>query len=141
MNDNDRKQITNLTYANVEIVDDDRIAFMTFENESLGIYDNKTGETNSPIERIDNFRVSHNRKYIIYSQYIENKGSYNLYCGKLQGSQIINSTLIYQNFKPVDILWSTDNKKIIATGYTYDAKRNYSSNSITDHHYIIIEFE
>ncbi|PAB57137.1 hypothetical protein [Anaeromicrobium sediminis] len=141
LKNNDRKKITNLTYGNVEFVDEDRIAFMTFKNNSLGIYDDETGKTYCPVGIIDNFKISHNSKYIIYSKYIEKKGSYNVYCGKLQGNKIINSKLIYQNFKPFDILWSTDNKKVIATGYTYDAKKDYSSNSIMDHHYIIIEFK
>lgn len=94
----------------VDWLTNDQIAFVDTEG-SFVTYDRRNGAFSNLLEQIGSFQISHDRKYIAYSQ------GDTVYAGKLQGNNILNEKSIYQGLVPAQLAWSPDNSKLLINGW------------------------
>lgn len=107
--------------SQVEWIHNDQIAFIGQES-TLYAYDRRNAALSVLVEGVNMFRLSTDRKSIAFSQ---NKDT--VYAASLYGNNVLNNTQLFKGVVPSLIAWSSDNRRLLLSGwkpYEWDNPRS-----------------
>lgn len=107
--------------SQVEWIHNDQIAFIGQEG-TLYAYDRRNAALSVLVEGVTMFRLSVDRKSIAFSQ---DKDT--VYAASLYGNNVLNKTQLFKGVVPSLMAWSSDNKKLLLSGwkpYEWDKSRS-----------------
>lgn len=96
-----------------EWMNPDQLAFIGDEG-NLYAYDRRNGNLTVLLEKIENFSLSKDRKFIAYYQ---DGGIVN--AAALYGNNVLNKETVYRGIAISSMEWSPDNGKLLLSGYKY----------------------
>ncbi|ULL18324.1 hypothetical protein DVH26_29995 [Paenibacillus sp. H1-7] len=97
-------------FGTFDFMNDDQV-MLVGSSGALIVFDRRNNTTSVVTEQIGSFRLSPDRKMIVYS-----RGRDSLYVAKVQGNSLLNEKEVYKGIVPFQLEWSPDNKKIVLNG-------------------------
>lgn len=104
--------------SRVEWIHDDQIAFLGPEG-TLYAYDRRNAALSILLEQTGMFRLSPDRKSVVYTQ---DKDT--LYVASLYGNNVLNKTQIFRGLVPTLMEWSPDGGKLLLGGWKLYEQEN-----------------
>lgn len=117
-------------------INNNQFAFLGTDGTLYG-YDRRNGELSVLLDKVGNFRFSHDKKSIAYSLYDQDI----IYAGKIQGKNVLYNEPIYRGILPSHISWSLDNKSLLIHGQKLFSPSQMTQTDSTVGQSFIIEFQ
>ncbi|MGO4270988.1 hypothetical protein AB4Z22_14255 [Paenibacillus sp. TAF58] len=119
----------------VEWIHQDQIAFVGADG-TLYAYDQRNDALSALLNDIGRFRLSSDRKLIVYTQ-----GGDSVYAASIYGNNVLNMKQIYKGIIPYQMVWSPDNGKLLIIGSKLNEQGNLKEYTASKYHSLVIEFK
>lgn len=116
-------------------LNNDQFVFLGTDG-TLFEYDQRTKELSVLLEKVEEFKLSQDRKCIAYSTYDQDT----IYAGKIQGNNVLSNEPVYHGLKPSQMYWSPDDKGLLVYGQKFYSPSSNSQTMTMDEQALLIEF-
>ncbi|MBN3523014.1 WD40 repeat domain-containing protein [Paenibacillus apiarius] len=117
-------------------INNNQFAFLGIDG-TLYEYDRRNGELSVLLDKVGNFKFSHDKKSIAYSLYDQDI----IYAGKIQGKNVLYNEPVYRGILPSYIYWSLDNNSLLIHGQKLFSPSQMTQTDSTVGQSFIIEFQ
>ncbi|NOU88506.1 hypothetical protein GC102_22515 [Paenibacillus sp. LMG 31460] len=119
----------------IEWIHQDQIAFVGTDG-ALYAYDQRNDALSVLLNDIGRFRLSSDRKLIVYTQ-----GGDSVYAASIYGNNVLNMKQIYKGIIPYQMVWSPDNSKLLIISSKLNQQGNLKEYTAPKSQSLVIEFK